>query len=89
MSEAKHTALTFESIEDVLDSPNSALQLIGELQADRDALLKALEAAHSAGEFGGWENCLPEDNCLCCESWRKARSLRDEAIQQVESHKEH
>lgn len=43
MSEAKHTGPTFESIEDVLDSPNSALQLIGELWADRDALLVALK----------------------------------------------
>ena len=59
---------------------------IAKLKAENDALLSALKAAHDAGELGGWEDCPEGDYCLCCEAWRKARSLRDAAIKQAESH---
>lgn len=60
----------------------------GELCAYADAierervLREALDAAHEAAELGGWEDCPEDDNCPCCDAWRKARQLRDAALAQ-------
>lgn len=45
-----------------------------------ERLVEALEEAHKAGEMGGWEDCPAENSCSCCEAWRKARQLKDQAL---------
>lgn len=50
---------------------------------ERERVLReALDAAHEAAELGGWEDCPEDDNCPCCDAWRKARQLRDAALAQ-------
>ena len=54
-------------------------QRIVELEQQIVLLSKALDAAHEAGQLGGWEDCPVEANCPACNMWREARKLRAEA----------
>ena len=64
-----------------LEGPATALLAERDaLKASNKELLEALNEAHCAGELGGWEECPEGMNCVCCDRWRKARSMRDAAI---------